>query len=247
MMSKKKVEEPLPNRTRLLNAAALEFATRGLQGARLEVIASESDITRAMIYYYFGGREGLYLAALEECYRHIRASEAAVDLTGLDPIAALRKLTDFRIDYYVENPLFVALVAIENQQRAAYLRTSEQISRRSVSSLESLDHVLKAGQQAGLFRDDIDLIEVHQVMVSIGMFNVSNQHTFGAVFSRDMSAPARLTRTRQLAFDVVMGLLRRLPEAATTEDKKGSKRASPARATSSKAASARGRSTANRA
>ncbi|MCZ2497268.1 TetR family transcriptional regulator [Xylophilus sp. Kf1] len=202
-----KPKEPELNRASLLAAATREFAGRGFQGARLEVIAQEVAITRAMIYYYFGGREGLYLAALEDVYRHIRASEAAVDLQGLGPVEAVRKLTCFRIDYYVENPLMVAMVNIENQMEAGYIKSSKEIGALAGSSLGPLTSVLRQGQAQGIFRQGVDVVELHQVMVSLGMFNVSHRHTFGAVFERQLDSPQRLVRTRELACEVVLGFL----------------------------------------
>ena len=166
-MSARKPKEPELNRASLLAAASREFAERGFQGARLEVIASEANITRAMVYYYFGGREGLYLAALEEVYRHIRTSESALDLEGLTPVDAMRKLACFRIDYYVENPLIVALLAIENQHKAEYLKNSKEISARAGISLEPLGAILQQGQAQGIFRPGIDVVELHQIMVSM--------------------------------------------------------------------------------
>ena len=206
-MSARKPKEPELNRASLLAAASREFAERGFQGARLEVIASEANITRAMVYYYFGGREGLYLAALEEVYRHIRTSESALDLEGLTPVDAMRKLACFRIDYYVENPLMVALIAIENQQKAQHLKNSKEIQARAEHSLQPLASVLQQGQAQGVFRTGIDVVELHQIMVSLGMFNVSNQYTFGAIFERDPSSPAQLARTRELACEVVLRFL----------------------------------------
>lgn len=214
-MSARKPKEPELNRASLLLAASREFANRGLQGARLEVIASEAKITRAMVYYYFGGREGLYLAALEEAYRHIRASEQAIDLEGLSPVDAMRKLMCFRIDYYVDHPLMVALLAIENQQKAVYLKNSQEIRARAGTSLEPLKSTLRQGQDDGVFRPDVDVVELHQVMVSLGMFNVSNQYTFGAVFSREQCSPDRLARMRTLACEVVLGFL--APQSAAAQ------------------------------
>ena len=203
-MSARKPKEPELNRASLLAAASREFAERGFQGARLEVIASEANITRAMVYYYFGGREGLYLAALEEVYRHIRTSESALDLEGLTPVDAMRKLACFRIDYYVENPLIVALLAIENQHKAEYLKNSKEISARAGISLEPLGAILQQGQAQGIFRPGIDVVELHQIMVSMGMFNVSNQHTFGLIFKDNTGAQQAMAARRNNITEMVV-------------------------------------------
>ena len=76
----------------------------------------------------------------------------------------------------------LALLAIENQHKAEYLKNSKEISARAGISLEPLGAILQQGQAQGIFRPGIDVVELHQIMVSMGMFNVSNQHTFGLIF-----------------------------------------------------------------
>ena len=198
---------PELNRVALLSAAAMEFASHGLQGARMERIAQTVGITRAMIYYYFGGREGLYVAALEEAYRWIREQEMAVDLEGLPPVEAMRKLVEFRIDFYAENPTFVALVAVENQHEGAFLRESEVVRGRGAANLARTRQVQEQGQREGVFRHDVDPLDLHQIMVSLGIFNVSNRHTFGPIFGRDPGSKAQLARTRRVAAEVVLRYL----------------------------------------
>ena len=57
-----------PERTRqdILNVATEEFASAGFSGARVDTIAERTRTSKRMIYYYFGSKEGLYLAALEK-------------------------------------------------------------------------------------------------------------------------------------------------------------------------------------
>ena len=49
---------------RLLEAAREEFARHGLTGARVDAIAARTKTAKRMIYYYFGGKEQLYMAVL---------------------------------------------------------------------------------------------------------------------------------------------------------------------------------------
>ncbi|MGA3134417.1 MAG: TetR/AcrR family transcriptional regulator [Terracidiphilus sp.] len=52
-------------RARILEAAVHEFSANGLAGARTEQIAEAADVNKALLYYYFQGKEALYAAALE--------------------------------------------------------------------------------------------------------------------------------------------------------------------------------------
>jgi TetR/AcrR family transcriptional regulator len=185
----------------LLAVAAAEFAARGFGGARLEEIAREAGITRAMIYYYFGGREGLYVAVLEDAYRAIWQAEHELDTSALSPEDALRRLVEFRVDYYIRNPTFVALVAIENQHEARFLKQSRSTVLAATPSLEHTAAVLARGQADGVFRQDIDVVDLYQVIVSLGFFNVSNRHTFGAIFGR---RAADAGHVRKVLADVVL-------------------------------------------
>jgi TetR/AcrR family transcriptional regulator len=56
------------DRTRkaILRAAILEFSTHGLAGARTDAIAESAKVNKALLYYYFKSKSGLYAAALEE-------------------------------------------------------------------------------------------------------------------------------------------------------------------------------------
>lgn len=53
------------SRARILDAATREFSENGLSGARTEQIAEAAGVNKALIYYYFQGKEALYVAALE--------------------------------------------------------------------------------------------------------------------------------------------------------------------------------------
>src|SRR5687768_18398507 len=85
-----------PERTmaNILAVATQEFADKGLSGARIDEIAAATRTSKRMIYYYFGSKEGLYIAVLEEAYRRIRSIEAELHLEDLPPEDALRKLVE---------------------------------------------------------------------------------------------------------------------------------------------------------
>jgi AcrR family transcriptional regulator len=188
-------------RALLLEVAAREFSSRGFAGARLEQIAADANITRAMIYYHFGGREGLYVAVLEDAYNAIWRAEHAIRIDDLEPIEALRRLVEFRVSYYIDHPTFVALVSIENQLEAKHLRRVESVTLSAAPSLEHTAAVLAQGQAQGVFRRDVDVVDLYQVIVSMGFFNVANRHTFGAIFGRDFADGSHM---RTLVVDVVL-------------------------------------------
>ena len=71
------------DRTRktILRAAIREFSAHGLAGARTDAIAESAKVNKALLYYYFKSKSGLYTAALEEVSGVVVGSA----LAALDP------------------------------------------------------------------------------------------------------------------------------------------------------------------
>jgi len=200
-----------PERTMadIIEVATREFAENGLAGARVDVIAEAMRTSKRMIYYYFGSKEGLYVAVLEEAYRRIRAIEADLHLEDLPPEEALRKLVRFTIDYQAANPDFVRLVMTENIHRGEYLKRSTAIHRLNVPAIEGLARVYERGVKAGLFRPGLDPLELHWAISAFAIFNVSNKHTFSLIFQRDMDTPKAVAARRENAAEMLVRFVRR--------------------------------------
>lgn len=198
-----------PERTRedILRVATSEFAERGLAGGRVDEIAAKTATTKRMIYYYFGSKEGLYLAVMEEAYGAIRAAEQDLDVAHLPPVEALRSLAASTYDYATTHPDFIRLVAIENIHRAEHIRKSKTMHDRNSTAVTTLAQVLARGIAQGIFRDDIDAVDVHMMISSYAFFAVANQHTFGLLFDRDLLDPDRHEHYRTLACDMIVSTM----------------------------------------
>jgi AcrR family transcriptional regulator len=211
-------------RQAILDAAREEFAEHGLSGARVEAIAARTNTVKRMLYYYFGSKEGLYLAVLEQAYAAIREAEQRLDLLGLQPVKAIRRLIEFTFDYQEANPGFIRLVSIENIHNGAHVAQSEKIRKLNNAVVETLAAILEQGQKEGVFRGDVDAVDVHMLISAFCFFRVSNRHTFGLLFGRDLSNPALRGRHKRLATDAVLRALeRRNDKADTHADEDGEK------------------------
>src|ERR1044072_8432215 len=105
-------------RADILAVATEEFAQNGYAGARVDEIAAKTRTTKRMIYYYFGGKEQLYVAVLERAYTVIRELEQRLDVEHLEPAEAIRQLAELTFDHHEAHPDFIRLVSIENIHRA---------------------------------------------------------------------------------------------------------------------------------
>jgi AcrR family transcriptional regulator len=203
----RKPKAPVANRARILKAALDEFAARGFKGASMDAIAARTHTTRALINYYFDGKEKLYLAVLESVYAEIREAEAQLDLDHLEPVQAVRSIVEFTFNYYVEHEGFVRLVVAENQARGRHLKKSKAMRTLNRPIIDRLARVIERGQAGGDFRRDADPVDVHMAVAALGMFNVTNQYTFGAIFQREMGAKGDLARRRNRVVDMILSYL----------------------------------------
>jgi AcrR family transcriptional regulator len=204
-----RTNDPARTMADILEVATREFAEKGFAGARIDVIAEAMRTSKRMIYYYFGSKEGLYLAVLEESYRRIRAIESEALLDDLAPEDALRKLVGHTVDYQRAHPEFVRLVQSENIERAQYLAQSKAIRKLNVPAIEGLRKVLERGQEAGVFRAGIDAIDLHMSISALSFFNVANRHTFSLIFQRDMESPAAQIARRDSIIEMIVRFVRK--------------------------------------
>lgn len=188
----------------ILDAAREEFAEHGLSGARVDAIAARTNTVKRMIYYYFGSKEGLYLAVLEQAYAGIREAERALDLAGLGPAEAIARLVEFTFDYQEAHPEFIRLVSTENIHNARHLARSETAKRLNQGVVDMLAGILDRGKCQGLFRPDADPLDVHMLISAFCFFRVSNRHTFGTLFGRDLASPALRAAHKRLITDAVL-------------------------------------------
>ncbi|GIH15992.1 TetR family transcriptional regulator [Rugosimonospora africana] len=194
-------------RAQILDVATADFANLGYDGARVDDIAAKTSTTKRMIYYYFGGKEGLYIAVLERAYAGIRALEAGLDVEGLEPASAIRRLAELTFDHHDSHPDFVRLVAIENIHRGEHLRRSTALAGLATPALDVLSTILERGRKAGVFREDVDSLDVHMVISAYCIFRTANRYTFEAIFNRDLLDPRRRAHQRRLLGDLVLEFL----------------------------------------
>ena len=200
---------PRAERTRedILDVATAEFAANGYAGARVDEIAARTRTTKRMIYYHFGSKQGLYLTVLERVYAQIRRVERGVQVDELAPDEALRRLAEATYDHHTTHEAFIQLVSIENIHRAEHLRQSETILRENATAITLLEQVIARGVQEGIFRDDVDALDVHMIISAYACFHVANRHTFAAIFKRDLLDDALQDSHRRLIGDMVVATM----------------------------------------
>jgi AcrR family transcriptional regulator len=194
-------------RAELLAVATEVFAESGFSGARVDEIAERTRTTKRMIYYYFGGKEQLYMAVLENAYRGIREAEQRLQVDHVDPAVAMRRLAELTYDHHLDHQAFIRLVSIENIHRGEYIGRLDSLRALAQPATSVLDDILARGRRQSLFRPDVDALDVHIVISSYCVFQVANRYTFGFLFGVDFTEISQRAHLRRMIGDVVVGWL----------------------------------------
>jgi AcrR family transcriptional regulator len=202
-----------PERTMadIVEIATREFADKGLSGARIDEIAARTRTSKRMIYYYFGSKEGLYVAVLEEAYRRIRSIERGLNLADLPPAEALATLVGFTFDYQMANPDFIRLVMTENIHRGEFLAQSKTVQQLNVPAIDAVQAIYRRGVETGVFREGLDPLDLHMSISALCFFTESNRHTFSVIFKLDIGSPEARAARRASIVEMVMRHVRKQP------------------------------------
>jgi TetR/AcrR family transcriptional regulator len=198
--------DPVATRKKLLTAARLEFARHGLAGARVDEIAMRAGVNKQLVYHYFGDKDALYLA--EVVYEDIREQERKLNLEGLPPDKAIRRLIEASFDHLAANPDFIVLLNDENRGGARHVRGSTRLEAMHSPLVKSVSHILHEGVRAGVFRKGIDPIQLYISIAGLSYFFFSNTPTLSAIFGKDLSSRAQRRARRRHVVDLVLQSLR---------------------------------------
>lgn len=200
--------DPAATRKKLLTAARREFASSGLAGARVDEIAARAGVNKQLVYHYFGDKDALYLAVLEWVYEEIRAQERKLNLEGLPPEKAIKKLIESSFDHLAAHPDFIVLLNDENRGGARHVRGSRRLPAMHSPLMSLVSTILGQGVKAGIFRKGINPLHLYISIAGLSYFYFSNTPTLSAIFGKDLSSRAARQARRRHVVDLVMHSLR---------------------------------------
>jgi len=178
----KRSRDAVASKKRILDSALIEFSTNGYAGARVDEIAKRAGVSKPLIYEYFGDKNAVYAAALREAYVQIRAGENMLDLEGLSPEKAIEALVIFTLEHYRKNPWFISMLNTENLRGGSTIRKVQDASEIQSTLFQKLGTILENGHRAGIFRPDVEPVDLYIFIASLCYFPISNIHTLRAVF-----------------------------------------------------------------
>ena len=194
----------IATRQGILKAAIEVFSTYGYEGGSTEKISKLAKSHDRMIYYYFGSKQGLYIAAIQEIYKRFNEAEAKIKLNIEKPVEALEEVARFIWNYYQKHPEFITLLNNENLHRGEMISKSRETKQYSSPAISVVATVLEKGKSMGIFRQDIAARDIYLLIASMGYFYLSNRYTLSAFLGEKITTKENLAHWGSFIDDVVL-------------------------------------------
>ena len=191
-------------RESILRAATKVFAKHGFAGGKVDQISKAAKSHDRMIYYYFGSKEGLFIAVLEEMYRRFNDAESKLSLADAHPVDALKVVIRFMWLHYQKHPEFITLLNTENLHRGKHISKSLRAAEYSSPAVSVLGEVLGRGVGLKLFRPDVAARDVYLMIASMGYFYLSNRFTLSAFLGEQLETPDALAHWEAFLIEAVL-------------------------------------------
>ena len=191
-------------RDSILRAATKIFAKHGFSGGRIDEISKAAKSYDRMIYYYFGSKEDLFIAVLEEMYRRFNEAETALELSSDQPVESLKAVIAFMWNFYQRNPEFITLLNDENLHRGKHISKSLRAREYSSPALQIVERVLESGARMKVFRSGVSARDVYLMIAAMNYFYVSNRHTLSAFLGEKLESPEALAHWQAFVVEAVL-------------------------------------------
>lgn len=151
----KNILKKTPTEEKILLSAKKVFYQKGLKGARMQEIADDAGVNKAMLHYYFRSKEKLFDKVFEQSVKSVTPMLMNVFLEESDLNTKIAHLVDMLIDLFLQEPYLSNFIVNELSQNPEKL------------FLNVLDY------EGGLIGKIIPLVN-EQIQVEIEKGNVNN-------------------------------------------------------------------------
>jgi TetR/AcrR family transcriptional regulator len=181
-------------REAILEAAERIFGDEGLEGARTEAIAAAAGVNKALLYYYFGSKDGLYRAVLEGYLADFNRQALEVLSSEGSARALLLRYINLHFDFIGAHrhhgPLFQRMLMADEK---TWVRVARE---HGLPRLKALLKVIERGMRTGEFRR-MDSTHAAISLVALIVFYFSSAPVLRAVSGIDAYAKANLARRKK--------------------------------------------------
>jgi AcrR family transcriptional regulator len=193
---------------RVLAAAREEFSGKGLAGARIDKIARDVGVTKQLLYHYYGSKERLFVAVLDETSENVHTELMTLDFEHLPPLQALRTLLNHVFDQYRDDPMLGTLAQEGIRYHGNHPTPRNRFLESAPAMIEKAGRIIRRGIDSGDFRSDIEprLLFAIAALVTSGWF--TNGYSLSALVGMDTASAEGQAWWREYSADFILAGVR---------------------------------------
>lgn len=195
-------------RQRILEVATEEFANKGFDGARIEIIMKKSEVSKNLIYHYFDSKENLFRTVLESNYKRVRFDHDNWPDPDRSPTENLLTLVHLIFDHWRTSSRFIKLLTSENFSQGAHIRQMDTIRDGYRERIRKIEDLLAEGVRRGEFQPDVDATELYVSISSLVYHRISNRYTLAYLLDRDYGDTALFEACKNDISHMIMSYVR---------------------------------------
>jgi TetR/AcrR family transcriptional regulator len=188
------MEEALPTtEERILEAAKKVFHTRGLEGARMQEIANEAGVNKALVHYYFRNKDNLFAAVFEDAFGRLLAKVNEVFLSELAFTVKIEVFIDYYLTFLSQNSYLPLFILNGLRDRPGQMKV---LLDRMHLSPERLMVIIRkqVKEELGI---DIDPLHLYISILSLSVFPVVARPMIQAIFGFSDEQTERFSEERK--------------------------------------------------
>jgi TetR/AcrR family transcriptional regulator len=198
-------------RAAILEAAGRIFAEAGLAGARTDAIAAAAGVNKALLYYYFRSKDGLYQAVLEEHLRDFHQQALEVLSSRGSARSTLLGYVGMHFDFISARPYYPRL--FQRMAMAGGKGLERLAQEHFVPLAKKLVKLIERGVRVGELRP-LDSAHTAISLVALTVFYFSAAPAVRVVSGMDPFKKENLARRKAEVLKFIRYALFRKPEAA---------------------------------
>ena len=199
---------PEETRAAILEAAVREFAQEGIAGARIDAIARQAGVNKALLYYYYRDKERLYGAALDHGFSSLRQRIFAVLDQGLSPRETILAWAGAHFDFVAGTGIKPGLLSREMMRAGRH--GSPHLERLARTYFRPVSRRLIAVMQRGMASGDFRRVDPQHFLFSVIamiVFYFSSAPLIRLLRGQDPLAPAQVAARRAAVLDLISAAL----------------------------------------
>jgi len=164
---KKQKRDAKATKAKIIKEAKILFSKNAFDATTVDEVAQESNVNKALIYYYFKNKAGLYEVVMSQLFDSIYTEVIQSKKCCESVTAELRAFIETYAGYAEKHPYFPALLLRELSDSGAHLPEMMFTSMRRLFLL--LSDILRRGEESGVFKKSIPMVLHFMIIGSLNL------------------------------------------------------------------------------